>query len=90
MTLRKGREATHADLHRRWPHHVALPVGKVRGLKNSEIVRGFADALPIGPRTYSLRHGDANFVVFCFAKPEDAQAFAERFGGERLPETQRR
>jgi hypothetical protein len=29
------------------------------------------------------------FVVFCFAKPEDAQAFAERFGGERLPLTQR-
>jgi hypothetical protein len=23
-------------------------------------------------------------VVFCFAKPEDAQAFAERFGGEVL------
>jgi hypothetical protein len=56
-------------------HHVALPVGKVRGLKNSEVVRGFADALPVGPRTYSLRHGDANFVVFCFAKPEDAAAF---------------
>jgi len=28
--------------------------------------------------------------VFCFGKPEDAQAFAERFDGERLPETQRR
>jgi hypothetical protein len=23
-------------------------------------------------------------VVFCFARPEDAQAFAARFGGERL------
>ena len=80
---------TRADLHRRWPHHVALPVGKVRGLKNSEIVRGFEDALPIGPRTYSLRHGDANFVVFCFAKPEDAAAFAERFGGKQLLKTWR-
>ncbi len=89
MTLRKGREATRADLHRRWPHHVALPVGKVRGLKNSEIVRGFADALSVGPRTYSLRHGDANFVVFCFAKPEDAAAFAESFGGEQLLKTWR-
>jgi hypothetical protein len=84
MTYRKG-EITRADLHRKCPHQVALPIGKVRGLKNSEIVRGFADALSVGPRTYSLRHGVANFVVFCFAKPEDAEAFCERFGGERLP-----
>jgi hypothetical protein len=24
-------------------------------------------------------------VVFCFANPEDEEAFAEQFGGERLP-----
>jgi hypothetical protein len=27
--------------------------------------------------------------VFCFAKLEDAEAFCERFGGERLQRTQR-
>jgi hypothetical protein len=26
------------------------------------------------------------FVVFCFSKPEDPEAFSKHFGGERLPE----
>jgi hypothetical protein len=88
MTRRKG-EVTRADLMRDWPHHVALPAEKVRGLKDGAVVRGFADALSVAPLTYFLRRDTGDQVVFCFVKPEDAQVFAERFGGERLAGTAR-
>jgi hypothetical protein len=49
MTRHKG-EITRARLQRQWPHHVALSADKVLGLRNSEVVRSFADTLSVAPR----------------------------------------
>jgi hypothetical protein len=81
--VRKG-EIGRSQLARQWPHHVALPAEAVRGPANSAAVRGLAGTLSAAPLTYHLRRGDDDFVVFCFARPEAAQAFAERFGGDVL------
>jgi len=89
MTSRKG-EITLPQIKRHWPHHVSLSADKVRGVINSQVVWSFAGTLSAAPRPYSLRRNDAELVVFCFTKPEDAEAFAERFGGERLPGDGRR
>jgi hypothetical protein len=75
-------EIIRSDLEREWPHHVALATERMRDLKNGAIVRGFASALSVAPLTYSVNRADVDLVVFCFDKPEDAEAFCDRFGGE--------
>jgi hypothetical protein len=57
----------------------------VRDPGNRVVIFCAAGLLSEIPLTYFMRRDDSNVVVFCLARPEDAEAFAERFGRKRLP-----
>jgi hypothetical protein len=86
MTRRKE-EINRSDLKGKWPHHVALPAEKVRDRLNRRLIFTVAGLLSASPLRYFMQRDGSNVVVFCFAEPEDAVAFAKRFGGERLHAT---
>lgn len=68
-------ELSQAYLSRESFYHVAIASDKVLAITGASSVTR---------RTFSMRRHDRDFVVFCFAKPQDAEAFCEQFGGERL------
>jgi len=83
MTRRKGEIALDC-IKRGWPNHVALPAHRVEGANYNE-VRRFAGTLSVAPLAYGFRRSNVDYVVICFAKPEDAEVFCWRFGGEHVP-----
>jgi len=83
LTRRKG-ELTMKQVRRDWPHHVMLSEDKVRGVENHTTVHKFANALSVAPLQDHIWRNDRLYFAFCFKTAEDAQTFAERFGGEML------
>jgi hypothetical protein len=68
-------ELSQAHLSRESFYHIAIA---------SDEVLAIAGASSVARWTFSMRRDGLDFVAFCFAKPQDAEAFCEQFGGERL------
>ena len=84
-TQRKG-EITKRRIHRDFPHQVAIliPVGGL--VARLMAMHKFCDTRSMPYKTHAdLRHDPlAEFVRFCFAVSEHADAFIAEFGGERI------
>jgi hypothetical protein len=87
MGRRKG-ELTRAAVNRGWPYQVALPAAACSGRLYPE-KQEFCRGLSLCPRGRSFRRDDRDYIVYCFSDPADAQAFHERFGGERVDPVRR-
>jgi hypothetical protein len=84
MINHKG-ELTKASIDCRWPHQIALPAYRCMG-HNYLTIHFFCEAerLSLCTPTHSFRRNDIHHIVFCFAKPEHAEQFQVRFGGELM------
>jgi hypothetical protein len=66
-------EVTLPDIKRHWPHHVALPAAKVRGMVNSEIVWSFAGTLSAAPRPYAVHNDSGSSENDCSRRGDDGR-----------------
>jgi hypothetical protein len=79
--VRKG-ELTAKRKMRDWPHHVTIPIPPVVGLPHLQEMHAFCKDRDY--QTVSVNgSGQGDSSVWCFKHPEDAAAFAVRFGGTR-------
>jgi hypothetical protein len=84
MTRRMG-EITARMIERNYPHIVELPLPSGGFRAKSDDILAFHRERGIEPRRGRGWHDDEQYYVrFCFADPGHADAFRERFGGQRI------
>ena len=86
--MRRKGELSPAGIDRGWPHQVALPARLCeRGGYNE--IHEFCKGLTLCTRGHAVFHDGEWFHIYCFEKPEDADKFTQRFGGEKFDPKQR-
>jgi hypothetical protein len=85
--MRRKGELSPAAIDRGWPHQVVLPARlSERGGYNE--IHEFCQGMTLCNRGHAVFDGEW-FHVYCFEKPEDAEKFKQRFGGETFDPSQR-
>jgi len=79
--MRRGELSKH-KLDADYPHQVALPGSQCS--REHVAIQGFCKDLSQAPRGHTYFEGTEYQNVYCFAKSEDAAAFAEKFGGKLI------
>lgn len=81
--MRRKGELSRDGIDSGWPHQVALPASACEG-GGYKVIHEFCSNLSFCPRGHHVFHGTEWFHIYCFARPEDADKFLKRFGGERF------
>jgi hypothetical protein len=85
--MRRKGELSPAAIDRGWPHQVVLPARlSERGGYNE--IHEFCQGMTLCNRGHAVFDGEW-FHVYCFEKPENAEKFKQRFGGETFDPSQR-
>lgn len=79
--MRRKGELSPAQMDRDWPYQIAVPED-VTGGANIWTVHQVCKELEACPRRHSVVRDRVWYNVYCFAKPEQAEVFRQRFGGE--------
>jgi hypothetical protein len=87
MMRRKG-ELSPTAIDRSWPHQVAIPASAAAN-GGYKAMQEFCATLSLCPRGHAVFHEGEWFDIYCFADPDDANKFMQRFGGEHFDPRQR-
>lgn len=80
--MRRKGELTKPQIDRDWPFQVTMPATDLA--RQHAAILAFCKPLSLAPRGHTYTANGAYHSVLCFAVEEDADRFAEKFGGARL------